>query len=182
MCCAVEGCPHSRPDPRQDLWLYEHRRRRRRGRSRSRCSRGDLRRIPAAGNRRRRTRRRAQRAAIRIGHRRRAGESRASALVDEVLALGCALHFSRRTGKRPSSVPQSRAAATSRRCISCAGTTYTAAMAEAMAARYPDADLLFDSRAGELYGGTGTSFDWPAGSAGDRSPAARDRQRWARAR
>jgi phosphoribosylanthranilate isomerase len=30
-----------------------------------------------------------------------------------------------------------------------------------MAARYPEADLLFDSRAGELYGGTGTSFDWP---------------------
>jgi phosphoribosylanthranilate isomerase len=41
------------------------------------------------------------------------------------------------------------------------GTTYTAQAAEAMAERYADADLLFDSRAGELYGGTGRPFEWP---------------------
>jgi phosphoribosylanthranilate isomerase len=42
-----------------------------------------------------------------------------------------------------------------------AGTSYTAQAAAAMAERYPDADLLFDSRSGALYGGTGTSFEWP---------------------
>ena len=30
-----------------------------------------------------------------------------------------------------------------------------------MADALPDADLMFDSRAGALYGGTGTPFDWP---------------------
>jgi phosphoribosylanthranilate isomerase len=39
--------------------------------------------------------------------------------------------------------------------------TYTPADAEAAAAAYEDADLLFDSRAGALYGGTGTPFSWP---------------------
>jgi phosphoribosylanthranilate isomerase len=41
------------------------------------------------------------------------------------------------------------------------GTAYTAQAAEAMAERYPDADLLFDSRAGARYGGTGRPFEWP---------------------
>jgi phosphoribosylanthranilate isomerase len=41
------------------------------------------------------------------------------------------------------------------------GTSYTAEAAAAMAERYPDADLLFDSRAGALYGGTGKPFEWP---------------------
>lgn len=42
-----------------------------------------------------------------------------------------------------------------------AGASYTAEAAAAMAERYPDADLLFDSRAGALYGGTGRPFEWP---------------------
>lgn len=41
------------------------------------------------------------------------------------------------------------------------GASYTPEAAAAMAERYPDADLLFDSRAGALYGGTGTPFEWP---------------------
>jgi phosphoribosylanthranilate isomerase len=41
------------------------------------------------------------------------------------------------------------------------GTTYTAETAAAMADRYPDGDLLFDTRARGLYGGTGTRFEWP---------------------
>ncbi len=41
------------------------------------------------------------------------------------------------------------------------GAKHTTAEAEAMAQRYPEADLQFDSRAGGLYGGTGTSFEWP---------------------
>jgi phosphoribosylanthranilate isomerase len=41
------------------------------------------------------------------------------------------------------------------------GAAYTAEAAAAMAGRYPDGDLLFDSRARGLYGGTGTQFEWP---------------------
>jgi phosphoribosylanthranilate isomerase len=41
------------------------------------------------------------------------------------------------------------------------GVTYTAEQAAAAADAYPDADVLFDSRAGALYGGTGTTFSWP---------------------
>lgn len=41
------------------------------------------------------------------------------------------------------------------------GGAHSAAGAQAMAERYPAADLLFDSRQGTLYGGTGTAFDWP---------------------
>ena len=38
---------------------------------------------------------------------------------------------------------------------------HTAADAEAAADRYPEADLLFDSRSAGLYGGTGKTFNWP---------------------
>jgi phosphoribosylanthranilate isomerase len=80
-------------------------------------------------------------------------------LAAEVLALGCVLQFS------GDETPEFCAAVSGGRYVKALhfvhGTSYTAAGAEAMAARYPDADLLFDSRAGALYGGTGTSFDWP---------------------
>jgi phosphoribosylanthranilate isomerase len=38
---------------------------------------------------------------------------------------------------------------------------YSPESAEAMAAEYAGGDLQFDSRAGALYGGTGTTFSWP---------------------
>ena len=33
--------------------------------------------------------------------------------------------------------------------------------AQTAAARFPNADVMFDSRAGSQYGGTGTTFSWP---------------------
>jgi phosphoribosylanthranilate isomerase len=81
------------------------------------------------------------------------------ALVAEILALGCVPQFS------GDETPEFCTAVSHGRYVKALhferGTTYTAAAAEGMAARYPDADLLFDSRAGALYGGTGTSFSWP---------------------
>jgi phosphoribosylanthranilate isomerase len=79
--------------------------------------------------------------------------------VEAVLALGCVPQFS------GDESPEFCAAVARGRYVKALhfvhGQSYTVASAEAMAERYPDADLLFDSRAGELYGGTGTSFDWP---------------------
>ncbi len=81
------------------------------------------------------------------------------AFVDEVLALGC--------------VPQFSGDETPEFCRAAAGGRYvkalhfarylvhTAADAAAAAKRYPDADLLFDSRSAGLYGGTGKTFNWP---------------------
>jgi phosphoribosylanthranilate isomerase len=81
------------------------------------------------------------------------------AFVADVLALGMIPQFS---GDEPPEF-----------CATVAGARYvkalhferflvhTAADAEAAADRYPDADLLFDSRGAGLYGGTGTTFSWP---------------------
>jgi phosphoribosylanthranilate isomerase len=81
------------------------------------------------------------------------------ALVAEVLALGCVPQFS------GDESPEFCAAVGGGRYVKALhfqrGTAYTAAAAEEMAERYPAADLMFDSRAGQLYGGTGTSFSWP---------------------
>jgi phosphoribosylanthranilate isomerase len=81
------------------------------------------------------------------------------ALVAEILALGCVPQFS------GDETPEFCAAIGNGRYVKALhferGATHSVASAEAMAARYPDADLLFDSRDGELYGGTGTSFSWP---------------------
>lgn len=82
-----------------------------------------------------------------------------AAFVADVLAVGC--------------VPQFSGDETPEFCATAAGGRYlkalhferylvhTAADAEAAAARYPDADLLFDSRSAGLYGGTGKTFNWP---------------------
>jgi phosphoribosylanthranilate isomerase len=79
--------------------------------------------------------------------------------VEEILALGCVPQFS------GDESPEFCAAVAGGRYVKALhfvhGESYTAERAAAMAERYPDADLLFDSRSGELYGGTGTSFDWP---------------------
>jgi len=81
------------------------------------------------------------------------------ALVAEILALGCVPQFS------GDETPDFCAAMGGGRYVKVLhferGAAHTAAGAEAMAARYPDADLQFDSRDGALYGGTGTSFSWP---------------------
>jgi phosphoribosylanthranilate isomerase len=81
------------------------------------------------------------------------------ALVAEILALGCVPQFS------GDETPDFCVAIGNGRYVKALhferGATHTAASAEAMAARYPEADLLFDSRDGALYGGTGTSFSWP---------------------
>jgi phosphoribosylanthranilate isomerase len=81
------------------------------------------------------------------------------AFVAGVLALGC--------------VPQFSGDESPEFCAEVAGGRYvkalhferflvhTAADAEAAADRYPDADLMFDSRGAGLYGGTGTTFSWP---------------------
>lgn len=79
--------------------------------------------------------------------------------VDDVLALGMVPQFS------GDETPEFCADWANGRYIKAlhfvSGTAYTQAEAEAAAAGYPDADLLFDSRAGALYGGTGTTFSWP---------------------
>ncbi len=81
------------------------------------------------------------------------------AFVAGVLALGC--------------VPQFSGDESPEFCAAVAGGRYlkalhferylvhTPAHAEAAADRYPDADLLFDSRGAGLYGGTGHTFSWP---------------------
>ncbi len=80
-------------------------------------------------------------------------------LVADVLGLGCVLQFS------GDESPEFCASAGTGRYVKTlhfeSGQTYTAASAAAMADRYPDADLMFDSRVGALYGGTGSSFSWP---------------------
>ncbi len=79
--------------------------------------------------------------------------------VEEILALGCVPQFS------GDESPEFCAAVARGRYVKVLhfvhGENYTAQRAEAMAERYREADLQFDSRAGDLYGGTGTSFDWP---------------------
>jgi phosphoribosylanthranilate isomerase len=79
--------------------------------------------------------------------------------VAEILALGCVPQFS------GDETPEFCAAVAHGRYVKAVhfehGVTYTAAGAEAAAERYPQADLLFDSRAGGLFGGTGTTFSWP---------------------
>lgn len=91
------------------------------------------------------------------------------ALVAEILGLGCVPQFS------GDETPEFCAAVARGRYVKALhfqhGAVHTPAEAEAMAERYPGADLLFDSRAHGLYGGTGTSFDWPLVSA-----IARDRR------
>jgi phosphoribosylanthranilate isomerase len=81
------------------------------------------------------------------------------ALVAEILALGCVPQF------HGDETPEFCAATAHGRYVKAlhfeVGKSYTAASATAMAERYPDADLMFDSSAGPLYGGTGTPFDWP---------------------
>jgi phosphoribosylanthranilate isomerase len=79
--------------------------------------------------------------------------------VAAVLALGC--------------VPQFSGDETPEFCSANAGGRYVKALhferflvhapadAEAAADRYPEADLLFDSRGAGLYGGTGATFSWP---------------------
>ena len=79
--------------------------------------------------------------------------------VDDVLALGMVPQFS------GDETPAFCADWANGRYVKAihfvSGRAYTPADAEAAAARYPDADLLFDSRSGALYGGTGTTFSWP---------------------
>jgi phosphoribosylanthranilate isomerase len=41
-----------------------------------------------------------------------------------------------------------------------AGQSYAPADAERMAGEYPDADLMFDSQVGSMFGGTGTTGPW----------------------
>jgi phosphoribosylanthranilate isomerase len=81
------------------------------------------------------------------------------AFVAGVLALGC--------------VPQFSGDESPEFCSAVAGGRYvkalhferylvhTSADAQAAADRYPEADLLFDSRSAGLYGGTGKTFNWP---------------------
>jgi phosphoribosylanthranilate isomerase len=82
-----------------------------------------------------------------------------AALVAEILALGCVPQFS------GDETPEFCAGVAHGRYVKALhfehGAEHTTVDAAAMAARYADADLLFDSRAGGLYGGTGTSFRWP---------------------
>jgi phosphoribosylanthranilate isomerase len=79
--------------------------------------------------------------------------------VDDVLSLGMVPQFS------GDETPEFCADWANGRYVKAihfqAGVAYTAADVDAAAANYPDADLLFDSRAGALYGGTGTTFSWP---------------------
>lgn len=79
--------------------------------------------------------------------------------VDDVLALGMVPQFS------GDESPEFCATWANGRYVKAIhfqkGVDYTAADAQAAADTYPDADLLFDSRAGALYGGTGTTFSWP---------------------
>jgi phosphoribosylanthranilate isomerase len=79
--------------------------------------------------------------------------------VDDVLALGMVPQFS---GDESPEFCADWANGRYVKAIHFAtGTEYVPADAEAAAARYPDAALLFDSRAGALYGGTGRTFSWP---------------------
>jgi phosphoribosylanthranilate isomerase len=79
--------------------------------------------------------------------------------VDDVLALGMVPQFS------GDESPEFCATWANGRYVKVihltSGVDYSAADIEAATARYPDADLQFDSRAGALYGGTGTAFSWP---------------------
>lgn len=82
-----------------------------------------------------------------------------AALVEAVRGLGCVPQFS------GDEAPEFCSDTAGGRYVKAVhfehGRRYAAADAAAMAERYPDADLLFDSRAGALYGGTGTTFAWP---------------------
>jgi phosphoribosylanthranilate isomerase len=79
--------------------------------------------------------------------------------VADVLALGCVPQFS------GDESPEFCAAVARGRYVKALHferyLVHTAADAEAAADRYPDADLMFDSRGAGLYGGTGTTFSWP---------------------
>jgi phosphoribosylanthranilate isomerase len=79
--------------------------------------------------------------------------------VAEVLALGCVPQFS------GDETPEFCAAVSGGRYLKAVHferyLTHTPDEAEAAANRFPDADLLFDSREPGLYGGTGTTFNWP---------------------
>jgi phosphoribosylanthranilate isomerase len=79
--------------------------------------------------------------------------------VDDVLALGMVPQFS------GDESPEFCATWANGRYVKAIhferGAIYAAGDVDAAADRFPDADLLFDSRAGALYGGTGTTFAWP---------------------
>lgn len=85
------------------------------------------------------------------------------AFVADVLALGCVPQFS------GDETPEFCTAVSGGRYLKALHferyLTHTPAEAEAAAERYPDADLLFDSREPGLYGGTGSTFNWPLVSA-----------------
>jgi phosphoribosylanthranilate isomerase len=80
------------------------------------------------------------------------------AAVAAALELGCVPQFS---GDEP---PEFCAAVAGPRFVKAlhfeAGRNYAPGDAETMAARYPTADLLFDSRVGEVFGGTGKRAPW----------------------
>jgi phosphoribosylanthranilate isomerase len=79
--------------------------------------------------------------------------------VAEVLALGCVPQFS------GDESPEFCTAAAAGRYVKALHferyLVHTPADAEAAADRFPEADLMFDSRGEGLYGGTGTAFSWP---------------------
>ncbi len=82
------------------------------------------------------------------------------AFVADVLALGCVPQFS--GDETPEFCTTAAAGGRYLKALHFARyLVHTAADAAAAAARYPDADLLFDSRSAGLYGGTGKTFNWP---------------------
>jgi phosphoribosylanthranilate isomerase len=82
-----------------------------------------------------------------------------AALVAAVRELGCVPQFS------GDETPAFCAEVAGMRYVKAlhleAGTTYSGADVAALAARFPDADAMFDTRAHGKYGGTGTRFSWP---------------------
>lgn len=78
--------------------------------------------------------------------------------VRAALELGCVAQFS------GDESPEFCAAVAGPRYIKAlhfeAGRSYAPEDADAMAARYPSADLMFDSRVGETFGGTGRLGPW----------------------
>jgi len=78
--------------------------------------------------------------------------------VAAALELGCVPQFS------GDETPEFCAAAAGPRFIKAlhfaAGRAYAPTDAEAMAERFPTADVMFDSRVGETFGGTGTLGPW----------------------
>lgn len=82
----------------------------------------------------------------------------APAEVAAALELGCVAQFS------GDETPEFCAATAGSRFVKALhfvqGTAYTPADAQAMADRFPTADVMFDSRVEELYGGTGALGPW----------------------